>query len=156
MHAYACVHIYMHVKHDKHGCLHGGSYLQFIYMYILVLCLCIHVCPCGGMWGYLQTCHTHPIHPTPTRARGPQITKNAVKLELIQIIQFYLKIWNLCTFLHSYRLGLVCKGGVPSQILFFTFGPKKLHDFCFCDPIVKPFPVYTLESDRLCLDSQLI
>ena len=35
----------MHVKHDKHGCLHGGGYLQFPNMFILVfhVCVCMHV-----------------------------------------------------------------------------------------------------------------
>ena len=47
-HAYACmcVHTCMHVKHDKHGCLHGGGHLQFPNMFILAFrgCACVHVC----------------------------------------------------------------------------------------------------------------
>ena len=35
----------MHVQHDKHGCLHGGSNLQFPNMFILVFraCSCVHM-----------------------------------------------------------------------------------------------------------------
>ena len=39
---------------------------------------------------------------------------------------------------------------------FFIFGPKKVHIFCSCDPPGKNVPVFTLESDRPCLDWQLI
>ena len=40
-----CAHTCMHVKHDKHGCLHGGGHLQFPNMFILVFhaCACMHV-----------------------------------------------------------------------------------------------------------------
>ena len=85
------------------------------------------------------------------------ITIHAIKLEWIKIIQFCLKIWDLCTFLHLFRLGLVCRWGVvPSQMAFFTFGPKKVHIFCSCEPPGKNVPVFTLESDRPCLDWKLI
>ena len=43
-----------------------------------------------------------------------------------------------------------------SQIAFFTFGAKEIHIFCSCEPPVKNVPVFTLESDRPCLDWQLI
>ena len=44
-HALTCTHTCMHVKHDKHGCLLGGSHLQFCNMFILVFhaCVCVHV-----------------------------------------------------------------------------------------------------------------
>ena len=34
MYMHACMHtrMHMHVKHDKHGCLHGGGHLQLLYM----------------------------------------------------------------------------------------------------------------------------
>ena len=33
-HVHACmyIHMHMHVKHDKHGCLHGGGHLQLLNM----------------------------------------------------------------------------------------------------------------------------
>ena len=34
IHAHAYLHTNMHVKHDKHGCLHGGSHLKFLYICI--------------------------------------------------------------------------------------------------------------------------
>ena len=40
-HAHTC----MHVKHDKHGCLHGGGHLQFSNMFIFAFraCACMHM-----------------------------------------------------------------------------------------------------------------
>ena len=40
-----CAHTCMHVKHDKHGCLHGGGHLQFSNMFIFAFraCACVHV-----------------------------------------------------------------------------------------------------------------
>ena len=47
MHAHACTcaHTCMHVKHDKNGCLHGGSHLQFPNIFILAFraCVCMHM-----------------------------------------------------------------------------------------------------------------
>ena len=84
------------------------------------------------------------------------ITKYAIKLEQIKIIHFCLKIWDLCMFLHLFRLGLVCRWGVvPPQIAFCTFRPKK-YVFCSCELPGKNFHVFKLESDRPCLDWQLI
>ena len=44
-HACMCAHTCMHVKHDKHGCLHGGGHLQFSNMFIFVFraCACMHM-----------------------------------------------------------------------------------------------------------------
>ena len=58
-----CTHVHMHVKHDnhdKHGCLHGGSHLQLLYMYILALCMCICMCMnVGACGGIPRHTHTH-------------------------------------------------------------------------------------------------
>ena len=62
MHARArtCAHTCMHVKHDKHGCLHGGGHLQFLNMFILAFCACVcmHV-------------HVHMSRDTPHAPRCP-------------------------------------------------------------------------------------
>ena len=68
MHMHACTHIYArthihvkHDKHDKHGCLHWGGHLQFLYMHI-------HVHLCGDT----------PIPPdTPTHLPPPQEPQGA-------------------------------------------------------------------------------
>ena len=57
MHMHA--HMHMHVKYDKHakhGCLHVGGHLQFLYMYT---CVCMHV-------------HVHTCMNTPHAPRCPQ------------------------------------------------------------------------------------
>ena len=110
------------------------------------VCICMNIEVCGGTPRHT---HTHP----PTRGGMAQITKYAIKLERIKIIQFCLKIWDFCTFLHLFRLGLVCRWGVvPSQIAFFTFGPKKVHVFCSCDPLIKMFSIFALDPSRPYLD----
>ena len=50
MYMHACTHarMHMHVKHDKHGCLHVSGHLQFIYMYTCA-CMCVYGCTCMCM-----------------------------------------------------------------------------------------------------------
>ena len=57
--AHMHAHMHMHVKYDKHakhGCLHDGGHLQFLYMYT---CVCMHV-------------HVHTHGDTPHAPRCPQ------------------------------------------------------------------------------------
>ena len=112
---YACIHahpctcmnvrMHMHVKHAKHGCLHVGSHLQFLYMY---KCVCVHVRACACMCMCVGTPPMPPDAPPPTcplpRAAGSPKHQNSISPELIEIIQFCLKILYLWTFLNSYRL----------------------------------------------------
>ena len=43
----------------------------------------------------LTTPHPHPPTPHPPRVGTPRISQNSIALELIEIFQFCLKIWNL-------------------------------------------------------------
>ena len=66
------------------------------------VCMCAHACAC--VWR-----HPHaPRHPSPTcplpRATGSPKHQNSISPELIEIIQFCLKILYLWTLLNSYRL----------------------------------------------------
>ena len=100
-----CMHMHVkHAKHDKHGCLHVGGHLQFLYMY---KCVCVHVRTCACVGG-----HPHALRcPPPTcplpRAAGSPKYQNSISPELIKIILFCLKILYLWTFLNSYRLLLI-------------------------------------------------
>ena len=73
-HACMCAHTCMHVKHDKHGCLHGGGHLQFPNMFILAFhacaCMCMHACACKHVWGY-SPCPQMPLNPS-VPSREPQ------------------------------------------------------------------------------------
>ena len=65
-------------------------------------CMCMHacmyVCMCvGGTPHHSPPTSTHP--PTPQRGT-PRISQNSIALELIEIFQFCLKIWNLWTLPH--------------------------------------------------------
>ena len=102
-HASTCMHphTHMHAKHDKHGCLHVGSHLQFLYMYT---CVCVHVCACMCMCTCVGTPPMPPDasrHPPPTcplpRAAGSPKHQNSISLELIKIFLFCLKILYLWT-----------------------------------------------------------
>ena len=74
------------------------------------VCIHLHVHMCGGT---LQPCPT-PIHPPPSpRAAGSWKHQNSITLELIEIIQFCLKILYLWTFLNSYRLQLITPDPPP-------------------------------------------
>ena len=118
------IHVYFSVTH--------------VHMHV---CMCMNVGACGDIPRHTHTHSLPPTHPS-TRAGMAQIIKYAIKLTQIKIIQFCLKIWELYTFLHLFRLGLVCRWGggvVPSQIAFFTFMPKKYMFFATVSPQVKIF-----------------
>ena len=115
----------------------------------MCVCVCVYTCACEYMWRHPET---YPDLPLPNRARGPEISKNAIKLECIEIIQFCLKICDFWTLLHFYRIGLVCRWGSYHKKHIFTFGPKKLHVFCSCEPPDKNFLFYTLKTDKPFLD----
>ena len=89
-HAHACC------KHDKHGCLHGGGHLQFLYMYT---CPCVHVHACTCMCTCVPTlpCPQIPLPPTCPlpRAVGSPKHQNSISLKLIEIFRFCLKILYL-------------------------------------------------------------
>ena len=98
MHKHTPTHIY--VKHDKNGCLHVGSHLQFLYM-----CMHVHLCAC--VWGHPDAPRCLQIPPATCplpRAAGSPKHQNLISLELIKIFQFCLKILYLSTFLSSYTL----------------------------------------------------
>ena len=66
---HTCTRTHMHVKHAnhaKHGCLHVGGHLQFLYMYTCVyvhVCACAWVCVCVGTPPHAPRCPWHPPHP---------------------------------------------------------------------------------------------
>ena len=65
---------------------------------------------------------------------------NIQQVEQIKTIQFHLKIWELCTFLLQYTLGLMCRFGVSHpKMAFFCFRPKKKSFFTMMSPQVKIF-----------------
>ena len=103
-HACACTHAHAHTrtcgKHDNfmqmaapiggipgnslwcHTCVHARA------------CVCMHMCVHMGGMHPLTTPHPHPPIPPPPGGT-PGIIQNSIALELIEIFQFCLKIWNL-------------------------------------------------------------
>ena len=63
-HAHICTHTCMHVKHDKHGCLHHGGHLQFPNMFILAFHVYACMCTCLGT-PPMPPDAPHPICPLP-------------------------------------------------------------------------------------------
>ena len=76
----------------------------------MCVCMCVRVyaCACTHVWG------VPPLNPTPTlpppRGVPPQISKNAIRLERIEIFRFRLKIWNLWRISHPW-VGVFLVGG---------------------------------------------
>ena len=66
--ARTCTHTCMHVKHDKHGCLHGGGHLQFPNMFILAF----HACACMHMHVHMSRDTPHAPRCPPTHLPPPQ------------------------------------------------------------------------------------
>ena len=100
----------------------GGGHLHEIIMFTthacVCMCMCVCACMCTCVWGTPQppptlihppptTPHPHPPTPPPRRAAGSPKHQNSITPELIEIIQFCLKILYLWTFLNSYRLSLI-------------------------------------------------
>ena len=79
-HVHACTHMHVkHANHAKHGCLHVGGHLQFLYMYT---CVCVHVwactcvCMCEGTPPCPQMSQTPPTYlPLPQSRREPKTAK---------------------------------------------------------------------------------
>ena len=78
-HTHMHAHMHMHVKHDKHakhGCLHVGGHLQFLYMYT---CVYMNAHAYAWMWGHPPCLQMPPDTPLPTcplpRATGSPKTK---------------------------------------------------------------------------------
>ena len=67
----------------RYPCLLCSTYV------CLCTCMCISACACMCVcvWGFPHP----PKHPQ----RGPHISKISISLELIEVIQFYFKNWNL-------------------------------------------------------------
>ena len=108
-HACACIHTHTH-SYDIIGNSHGFPQLgrPFAWNYhVYHACMCVRVCACVRV--HVHMCGGHPpttpspIYPPP-RAAGSPKHQNSITLELIEIIQFCLKILYLWTFLNSYRL----------------------------------------------------
>ena len=66
-------------------------------------CMCVHVHECACVWG--APSHHPPLtstHPPTPQGGTPGINKNSIALELIEIFQFRLKIWNLWRLPHPW------------------------------------------------------
>ena len=99
MHVCACAYMY---KHDNFMQMAApiGKFWGICYHIITHVCTLMHACacPCVYAWATLQTpwqSHAHPLTPTPPKRGTSGISQNWKALELIEIFQFCLKIWNV-------------------------------------------------------------
>ena len=94
-HACTCAHTCMHVKHDKHGCLHGGGHLQFPTMFILAFCACacvhVHVHMSRDTPMPPDAPNPSASSPEPQGAAGSPNHQKFISPELIEIIRFCLR-----------------------------------------------------------------
>ena len=106
MYTCACMHTHAHV-HMIISCKWLpplGESLGIPYD-VIRTCMRMHACTCmcTCMGGTLSPPPTH-IHPPapPLRGGTPRINQNSIALELIEIFQFHLKIWNLWRLPHPW------------------------------------------------------
>ena len=111
-HAWACTHAdadtRTHVKHDNFmqmaapiGGIPGNSLWCHMYMCVRARAfMCVHVYVRGGH--PLTTTHPHPPALPSPLGGTPGISQNSIALELIEILQFCLKIWNLWRLPHPW------------------------------------------------------
>ena len=80
-------------------------------MFNMHACVCTCACTCMHMHVHAQGVPPpNPTHPPTPHGVPPQISKNAIRLERIEIFQFCLKIWNLWRILHPW-VGVFLVGG---------------------------------------------
>ena len=122
VHACACTHMHAHaydiIGNSQVFPQWGWPFAWNYHVYHVCMCMHVHVCMCVHVHvfvGHPPTTPPTPIHPplTPTAAGSPK-HQNSISLELIEIIQFCLKILYLWTFLNSYRLKLITQNPPPT------------------------------------------
>ena len=93
MHTHMYMHIYMlnMITSIANGCPHWILRILGIPYDVIHACICMHVHVRGGILPPPRT----PIYPPPFLWGTAGISKNSITLELIEIFQFCLKIWNL-------------------------------------------------------------
>ena len=105
MHMHVCAHMHthahIHVKHDNFNCKWQpqlGESLGIPYD-VIHTCACMHVHACTCMCTCVGATLSPPPPPSTQPPGGtPWISQNSIALELIEIFQFCLKIWNLGDF----------------------------------------------------------
>ena len=127
---YACMYSYMYTH-----TLNMINMLPTINHFLTcIFSMYVHAC-----WGTSTHTYTQP-------SWRSQMSKNWITLELILIIWFCVKIFDLWTLLHSYRLG--CAGGVSHPKWHINVsGPQKYMWLLMSGP-GKNFPVFTLDPIR--------
>ena len=123
--------------------------------------MCIHVCTCAYVWGHPHAPNTSPTHLPPSKSyRGPK-HQNSISLELIEIIQFCLKILYLWILLNSYRLNLFTPDtphqcappprAEETQIRRITITLEWIKIIQFCLKIWDPWTLlHTYKLDLMC------
>ena len=99
-----------HTCAHAHTCMHAHACV----VNMIISCKCppwefpmmsyVHVCACLCTWvGCTLSPPPTPFNPPPTpQGWTPRIIQNSIALELIEIFQFRLKIWNLWRLLHPW------------------------------------------------------
>ena len=170
MHMCMCTHTHTQAHMREQWC-HNGIPQDFpmgaaicmklscLYMYACAhMCMraCVHAHMCETPPNTLTESHPHPPTNTPQGVdpwNQSKVNTNLTNQDISILFEDFGSL-NTCAFILT-TFG-VQVGGVLSQIALFTFRPKNVQIFCSCEHQVKNFPVFTLESDRPCLDWQSI
>ena len=126
----------MHTHEYMYRNLQMATDMEASMFVIFTTCMYIHACVCMCVCVY----GTPPTHPWPSPPQStqlpspgghPGISKNSITLELIKIIQFCLKIWNLWRIPHPWVVvwfgGWVGSGQIIKN--FKNVDPIKIFQF---------------------------
>ena len=129
-------------------------------------CIHVHVCMCMHVCGGHPPCPKMPPDTPQTPAPSPELQgapkhQNSISLELIEIIQFCLKILYLWTLLNSYRLCLVTPDtphppapaprAKQTQIRRITITLERIEIIQFCLKIWDPWTLlHTYRLELMC------
>ena len=117
-HRCICAWAHTHVHVHEWWC-HNGNFLgkpitweqPFAWNYHVYTCMHMRMC-IGHPPKHPDRVPPISTHSHPPKGGTPEIIQKSIKIEWIEIFAFCLKILDLWTLLHSYRLHLVCRWGV--------------------------------------------
>ena len=105
---------------------------------VIHTCACMHMhacaCVCTCVGGTLSPPPSTSTHPHPPSWGTPRISQNSIALELIEIFQFHLKIWNLWRLPHPW-VGVWFGGWVGGWVGWWVGSGQNTKNFKIVDLI---------------------
>ena len=131
---------------------------MFIHVHVCA-CICVGMYMCIGipLHPHIPPCSLLPHPTTPVHQGFPsnqaKVNKNWMNWDISILFEDFRSLHPCALIQVTFGVQV---GGCPITNSIFYFWAKNVHIFCTCEPPIKNFPVFTLESDIPCLDWQLI